>query len=249
MGIPSPTSTHASDTEGTSHLKVAAILGIIVQAMVWGGFLVFYLIYTGINSAATTLSGTTSLPSWITVNTVYLAVGLLAGGLVIGIIGYIFFFLGFRAIKRGAPDFGGPTALMIVGLIGFAMMAGGFALFIGTFVSAINSAATSASVSIDITALLSAVALLGLGVILAFVGVIGVVLGNWRAGRRFDETTIRVGGILTIIPYVSIVGYILLLVGYSKAGRKLNSGWSPGAPYGSAPMPPMPPPAGPGPSP
>jgi len=226
-----------SDIAGVDHLRIAALLGFLVQAMLWAGFLVFYLIYAALTSATTTFGTSptaTTIPSWITPNTLWLAAGLLAGGLVIGIISYIFFFLGFREVKRGAPDFGAPTTLVLIGLIGFAMMAIGIVLIVGTVLSAINAAAagtiTAGGASLSLGALLGGFALIGLGAILALIGVIGLILGNWRAGVRYGESTLKIGSILTILPYVSIVGYILLLVGYSGAAKKLRTGWVPAGP-------------------
>lgn len=250
---PAAMSDPQADLEGVGNLKVGSLLGLLVQAMVWIGFLIFYLIYSAISNSTTIYGTTNAIPSWITPNTFYIAVGLLAGGLFIGIVSFVFFYLGFRRIKRAAPDFGAPTTLMIIGLIGYLMAAIGLVVIIGTFISAINNAVagtvTAGSASLDISAILSGIALIGLGAILALIGVIGLVLGNWRAGGRYGESTIKIGAILSILPYVSIVGYILLLVGYMKAGSKLRSGWSPGgmapmaAPAGYAPPPgSMPPP-------
>jgi hypothetical protein len=240
-----------SDIEGVSNLKVASMLGLVVQAMIWVGFGIFYLIFTAL-TATTTSFGTgrvTPIPSWITPGTFYLAIGLIAGGLVIGIVSYIFFYLGFRAIKRGAPDFGAPTTLVAIGLIGFAMMALGIIVIVGIVISAINNATSGAvssgSASLDVSALFGGGALIALGALLALIGVIGLILGNWRAGGRYGESMLKIGAIITILPYVSIVGYVLLLIGYFRAGSKLASGWVPptvgmGGPYAGAPY--MPPP-------
>lgn len=258
MAYPSPPSTGAmyaatpprpnspSDVEGVGNLKVGAILGIVVQAAIWVGFLVFYLIYHALSSTVSGYGTTSTIPSWITPDTLYLAVALLAGGLVLGMASYIFFYLGFRAVKRGAPDFGAPTTLMVIGLVGYLLAVIGIVVIVGTVVSAINSATaggiTPGSASLDFSALIGGVALIGLGGLLGLIGVIGLVLGNWRAGNRYRESTLKVGSILTILPYVSIVGYILLLVGYSKAGSKLQMGGiSPNMSPVASGAPPMPP--------
>jgi Protein of unknown function (DUF973) len=234
--VPTAATPSHSDLDGVGNLTVASLLGLLVQALIWIGVAIFDLLYSAIsNSTVIAGTGGTTLPGWVSVNTLYIAVGLTAGGLVLGIVSYIFFYLGFRAIKRGAPDFGAPTTMVLVGLIGFLMIVLGLGIIIGTFVSAINSASSSGA-SLDLGALFGGIALIGLGGLLALVGVIGLVLGNWRAGTRYQETTIKVGGILTIIPYLSIVGYVLLVVGYMKAGSKLKSGWAPPAMAISAPM-------------
>lgn len=238
------TATAASDVEGVGYLKIGSGLGVLLQALIWTGFAIFYLIFNALNNAAGSLgsTGTSTLPSWITVNTFYIAVGAIAGGLFLGIVSFILFFLGFRAIRRGDPSFGAPTTLMIIGLIGYLMIAIGIVVIVGAIVSAINTAASgglsSGSGGVAIGAILGGLGLVGLGGLLGLVGVIGLVLGNWRAGSRYNESPVRIGAILSILPFISIVGYVLLLFGYVRAGSKLRGGWSP-----PSSMPPMQPPA------
>ncbi len=225
MAMTPTQSASSPDRDGVGTLKIASLLGLIDQAMFWIGFLMFYLIVTAVSAYS---PGVTAYPGWITVNTVYASVGLLIGGAVVGLISYIFYYLGFRKLKQAAPELGTPATLSLIGLIGFLMIAGGIGLFLGVLVSAISSPpTTAASAGGTIAGLLGALALLGIGGILGFIGVIGVVLGNWRAGKRYQESMIKVGGILQIFPYVSIVGFILCLVGYIKADKKLESGWMP----------------------
>jgi hypothetical protein len=225
-----------SDVEGVSNLKVAALLGLFSQLTIWVGFLLVYLIFTALTSTVSSFgTGTAStFPSWITPNIFYVSIALLAVGFVIGIVSYVFFYLGFRTVKRGAPDFGAPTTLVFIGLIGFLMEVAGIGIVVGTIVSAINSAVagtvSSGSASLDIGAVFGGLALIGIGAILALIGVIGLILGNYRAGGRYQQSTLKIGAILTIIPFLSIVAYVLLLVGYMKAASKLQTGWVPAGP-------------------
>jgi hypothetical protein len=73
------------------------------------------------------------------------------------------------------------------------------------------------------------VALLGLGGLLAFVGYIGVLLGIWRLGTRYADAMFKVGAILLIIPYINLIGAILILIGARTARRKVEGagGWTP----------------------
>lgn len=243
MSMPTPNAAMSSDTDGVGQLRIASLLSVLVQAMVWIGVAITYLIVNALQNSATSALGTASaptIPSWITPNTFFLSIGLFAGGLFIGIVGFVFFFLGFRSIRRGAPDFGAPTTLMLIGLIGYLFMALGSVVIIGAIISAINAATSSpGTASFALGAVLGGIGLIGLGAILGLIGVIGLVLGNWRAGKRYDEGSVRVGSILTFIPFVSIVGFILLLVGYSRASSKMRTGWSPARPmgYGVPPTP------------
>ena len=247
-----------SDADGVAHLTIGSILGLVVQALIWVGVLLIYEIVTALTNATNSLGvGSTALPGWITLNTLYAVAGLLAGGLLLGIVSYVFFYLGFRSIKRGASDFGAPTTLVLIGLIGYLMTAIGLLVIIGTVASAISSTiagtVTAGSASLDISAIFGGIALIGLGAILSLVGVIGLILGNWRTGTRYGQGMLKAGAILTIIPFVSIVGYVLLLVGYLKAGSMIRSGWTPpsaggvmmGAPNANWQAPPMAPPPAP----
>jgi hypothetical protein len=234
---PGGTSPMKTDVEGVGHLKVASLLGTLDQAMIWVGVAILYLIVTTLMSVSNSIGTgtTTTIPSWITPTTLYAAVGLLAAGLIIGVIGYVFFYLGFRQIKRGDAEFGAPTTLVMIGLIGFLMIALGIVVIVGTVLSAINSDTSSASSgasSLAIGSILGGFALIGLGGILGLVGVIGLVLGNWRAGSRYQNSLVKVGAIVSILPFASIIGYVLLLVGYVSVGSKLRSGWAPPPPAG-----------------
>jgi Protein of unknown function (DUF973) len=61
------------------------------------------------------------------------------------------------------------------------------------------------------------------GGIIALIGIIGgPILGIWRVGTRYDETTFKVAAILFIIPLVNIVTPILLLIGASQARKKIS---------------------------
>ena len=232
---PPPTAASApSDAEGVGYLKVASALGVGTQALFWVGFAVFYLIVMSLESTVSSFgtAGTSSvIPAWITLNTFYLATGLLVGGLVLGIVSFVYYFLGFRSIKRGAESFRGPTALMIVGLVGFLLTTLGIVVILGSIASAIHAAAAgtvaAGSASLDLNAILGGLGLIGLGAVLALLGVLGLVLGNWRAGTRYASTLAKVGSILSIVPFVSVVGYVLLLVGYTDSGSKLRNGWVP----------------------
>ncbi len=248
--------TSSSDVEGVGYLKVGSGLGIAVQTLFWAGFAIFYLIFLALESTSSNIASgaAATIPAWITVNVFFLAVGTIAAGLILGVVSFVFFLLGFRAIKKGAPAFGAPTALMVVGLIGYLLATLGLVVIIGAIASAINAAAagtvTAGTAAVALSTIFGGLALIGLGGLLGLIGVIGLVLGNWRAGSRYAESMAKVGAILSIVPFVSIVGYVLLLVGYARAGAKLQHGWMPsgyGAPmgmpayYAPAAVPPPPP--------
>jgi hypothetical protein len=55
------------------------------------------------------------------------------------------------------------------------------------------------------------------------VGWIGLLLGLWRIGSRYDSGVTKIGAILSIIPVVNIVSPILILVGVMGVERKLRA--------------------------
>ena len=62
----------------------------------------------------------------------------------------------------------------------------------------------------------------GVGGIAAIAGTIGgAILGMWRMGERYGESPMQVGAILYIIPFLQIVGAILLVIGVNSARGKV----------------------------
>ncbi|BCU67856.1 hypothetical protein HS7_12930 [Sulfolobales archaeon HS-7] len=76
--------------------------------------------------------------------------------------------------------------------------------------------------------------------IVSFVGGILIGIGFYRVGSRYDDGLTKVGGILYIIPFLNIIGVILLILGLGTIRNKLQGGFRPssgqyippGQPYG-----------------
>ncbi|MGI0080476.1 MAG: DUF973 family protein [Nitrososphaerales archaeon] len=113
--------------------------------------------------------------------------------------------------------FSTPATLVLAGLVGFGFLILAFLLLIGGLAVAINGVTSALGL------LLGALALFALGGLAAFVGIIGIILGLWKAGERYDNTLVKVGGILYIIPFVDIVAPILVFLGAREIEGKLSS--------------------------
>jgi uncharacterized membrane protein len=61
------------------------------------------------------------------------------------------------------------------------------------------------------------------GFILAVVGWIGLVIGLYRIGNRYNSTITKVGAILTILPVVSLIAPILVIVGVTSSIHEVQS--------------------------
>ena len=129
----------------------------------------------------------------------------------------------FHTLSEVDREFSTPSTLTILALIGLPLAIAGVALVLVALVqdlSCINSSTLSGAscISGDFWAGLG---LALLGGVLALVGYIGILIGIWRLGTRYDNVLFKVGAILTIIPYASIVGQILILVAATQEIGKL----------------------------
>jgi hypothetical protein len=149
---------------------------------------------------------------------------------ILGIVAAFLYFLGFRAVKVVEPQLCPATVLAVLGLVGFALALVGEGLLLGGVVSAFGPPSSPAAA---LTAL-GGLALLGLGLVLTFLGSFGLAYGNWHVGARDGQGSIKCGAILSFVPVISGAGFVLCSLGYLIAGHQLaqhgSSGTSTPAP-------------------
>jgi hypothetical protein len=219
------TSGFPSDVKGVGQLKLASLTGLIGQTLIWVvGLPVYIWLQLTTNSASKLGSnlgpGINTIPGWNNLNWFYLSLDTLTVGFILSIGSFVFFYLGFRAVNRSIGEFRAPNALLFVGLVGYALLAVTSLIFAGAMASAISSAGpgaiASGSAALNMSAIWAGVVLISLGGFFGILGTIGLVLGNRRAGRRFADSKLTVGAILTMFPFLAIAGQGLLLQGYSR---------------------------------
>jgi uncharacterized protein DUF973 len=144
----------------------------------------------------------------------------------IALVGNIALMMGFRDLAKVDNRFSTPWKLMILLLVGAVVAAGGLTSLFGSIPNIISQApATAGTPSTaffsSISTLVGTILLIIVGGVLGLAGTIGgQILGLWGVGSRYNETVIKVGAILVIIPPLSAVAPILILVGaYSVRGR------------------------------
>jgi hypothetical protein len=147
----------------------------------------------------------------------------------LGMVEALLFRSAFHELAGGDPGFASPAQLSLLLLFGQIAILLGSVVTVGTLYILIHcgSAPTSTlgpSNSVQLSCLplgdlLLAGLLIGIGALVAFVGLVGVALGTWRMGSRAKSRTLQVGAVLLLIPYVSVVGYLAALV---AAGRRLG---------------------------
>jgi hypothetical protein len=121
---------------------------------------------------------------------------------------------GFRTLAEVTQEFSTPSTLALVALFGVVIATAGLGLLLVAVFQAIQCTGGGPLTSACFPAgpLFGGIALLGVGAVAALVGLIGILIGIWRLGERFGSSLLKAAAILLIIPYLSVVGDILILV-------------------------------------
>lgn len=96
-----------------------------------------------------------------------------------------------------------------------------------------------------LTPIFGGVVLVVLGGLVALVGLIMVLIGLYKVGSQYGEGLIKVGAILTIIPYLDLVAPFLIFFGLGNAIKKAEGAFSTPGYQQFPPYPPQPPVQGP----
>jgi Protein of unknown function (DUF973) len=150
--------------------------------------------------------------------------GVIVFGALLSLVSVVLYLVSFNSFRKVGAGFGGPEALVVIGLLGMLLIIVGFALLLNDFFQAVGCTASSGSSScLDYSQLQGAVlAILG-GLFLSFLGWIGLVIGIYRIGKRYNSTITKVGGILMIIPVVGLIAPVLVFVGTHQIIGRLRS--------------------------
>jgi Protein of unknown function (DUF973) len=227
-GYPTSSGMSAADRQrevtALSKVSLAAALGLI------GAILSFVELFA---TPATSLSGSTvnGSPTFVlSVETLYF-IGAVAGiGLVFGLVELLFYRQAFATLAAVDPRFSTPSSLVLAAMVGLVIVVlAGVGLFVVVYQAILCAGAGSpiTSTCLDAGTLLGLVGLLVVAALIVFVGYIGLLVGIWRLGTRYDESLFKVGAVLLIIPVLNLVGLILIIVAARAARNK--AGRAPGA--------------------
>ena len=101
-------------------------------------------------------------------------------------------------------------------LVGFAVLILALLLVLGGVVALSLSLVLFGAVLVIIAAILL---LLG--------DIVGIILGLWRVGVRYNNTLIKVGAIFYIIPYLDVLAPVLVFIGANSVEKKLETSHPP----------------------
>jgi zinc/manganese transport system permease protein len=136
------------------------------------------------------------------------AIVLLGAGAVAGAASFVLYFSGFRKMATTSREFTNPAFLTLLGILGISLAVTGLGLFLS------GVALSSSSYPLAPVAELFGVPFLFLGIVLSVVGLFGQAVGGWKVGLWYQESTLRTGAILMIVP---MVGNALSFFGYRRA--------------------------------
>jgi uncharacterized protein DUF973 len=180
--------------------------------------------------SATTVGSTTSFS--VNANALYFTLAFVVASGAFTLIELWLYRLAFHELAPRDARFSTPAKLVLMAIIALVLLAVvGLALFAEVYEAILcagqgNPITTSC---VNFGAIIGLFALLVLVGIVAFVGWIGLLIGIWRLGTRYDSGLFKVGAILLIFPVLNLVGVLLILI---EAHGKLAAFRSVGAPGG-----------------
>lgn len=220
---PLPASQYGpADAKSMRHILWASILGLVASL---SGVLPYAL---GYNLAGLATRNTSTIPP---AGLIDATIGLLVAALVFFCIEYWLFHEGFHTLAATDRGLQSPSTLSLLAIAGAALAVGSLAWLVAQLYAVAvcaNGVNPVPSSCVHAGLLVGAAGLLFLGAIIALVGLIGVWLGLWRLGTRYDESLFKIGMILSIFPFIDIAGFILLIVAARKVAAKASAPRPPG---------------------
>jgi hypothetical protein len=230
----------ADEITGASRIQWGALLGLLGLALaIAGGLLIVFEV--GFAVAGATGSSLTGILS-----TFLIALLLVVVGVFLALLSFVLYTAGFASLRRADGRFNVAMVLCVIGLVGLLCI-GLFATFYAVGVNTAIGCATSDTTCLNNATTLPSFAgpLLYLGGLLAFIGLIGTIIGLWRFGSKYSSGVTKAGAILYIIPVVAILAPVLVLIGAHQVHKRLQQPavMAPPAMPPMSPMAPPPPPA------
>lgn len=212
----------SADSVAIGKMKMFALLGIAGIAL---ALIVPFALGFGFTSmfAISQANPASEVGSLVAVSEIVAIVGFL-----MGFVSIILVRSSFKTLSSVDRGFSTPSTMVLALFAGLGIFVIAFiALLVFVFGLAGSITTTTGQTTTISSAALGGIVAAGLlvivGAIAALIGIIGLILGLWRAGERYDETLLKVGGILFIIPYVDFVAPILVFIGALNAQKKVNA--------------------------
>jgi hypothetical protein len=222
--------TRATDLAALSDVTIAAVLALVEAVIGVVGYLAF-------RSTVTYTIGSTGSITGVTISTfdLYVSGASFLAAFALGIAALFFYRGAFHTLAPTDARFSTPsklTLLAIIAIVIIILCLIGLVVLIFQAISCAGAGNTITSSCLDVGAIAGLALLLVLFAIVWFVGFIGLMIGVWRLGTRYDQGLFKVGAILLIIPFLSFVGAILILVAARSAHGAVSAGGGPAPSFG-----------------
>jgi len=189
-------------------------------------------------SAASNLFNATSAGTGssvtVDVTALYVAAALGAAGVVLFLLGVWFYRRAFRTLAAQDTRFSTPATLTLVLFIAVVLLIVVLVAVFAVLFQAVQCAGSGNAITSACIAAGTVLGLIAAGFVLLIVmlvGAIGLLIGIWRLGTRYNEGLFKAGAILLIFPVLNLVGIILILLAANSARSKIRSG-PPSMPFG-----------------
>jgi hypothetical protein len=225
-GPPVPTpATREVDRAALTNVLLASVLALVggaVGIVVLFGAGAFSLYSVWVMNAGSTIA----------FGALFVVVVLVSGAVEIAVI--LLLRTAFHGLKSVDARFSTPSTLTLMLVVGFILILVSLyplLLGVGSQLDCLANAKNTLAGSCPPGGyFLAAIALIGIGGLIAFIGFIGMLLGIWRLGSRYNNDLFKVGAILLIIPVLSVVGAILVLVASSSERDRVSAAGRLGTP-------------------
>jgi Protein of unknown function (DUF973) len=185
---------------------IGIILGFIVPIFTLGS--VFSFTSAGVPNASAIASG-------------FIAYGVVSLiGFVLGLVSIFLVRSAFSTLASvDSAKFSMPAKMVLAFFVGLILLI----IAIGVLIAGVasNISTINAGGNFNAAGVIGALGLFALAGIISLVGIIGIILGLWRAGERYNESLLKVGGILFIIPIADIIAPFLVYFGASSAEKRI----------------------------
>jgi hypothetical protein len=208
--VPAATQFGPADDPALRYVEIAAILALVAAAV--SVVLVFSNALSSSLSFGSTAHG-------VSVSGVDIAIVAVAAA--IAFVEVWLYRVAFHGLGAVDGRFRTPATLALLLLVALVLIVGAYVWTIEILLSVVSCAGSSSTIPVSCVpgTLLAAAGLLLVIAIVALVGYIGLLIGIWRLGTRYDDSKFKAAAILLIFPVLNLIGAVLIILAARQARR------------------------------
>jgi hypothetical protein len=212
------------DLAALSSVTKAAILALVSPVL---GILALVVVAAFPNSPPAFTTNPTGTTVNLASTPLYLIEALALAGFALAIGELLFCRLAFRTLAENDSRFSFPAKLALLALVGallFGLAVVGDYVILNQLQACAGPGNPVPASCVNVGAALGGLVLLGVGGILALIGYLGLIVGLWRLGTRFKARSFKVGAILTLVPLLDVLGWLLIFLASRSSRRRIEVG-------------------------